>query len=408
MNVAHKAITGMKIATRRAGSAETAKPRNQRRFVRQEEHPMDFGRISRRHLLQGSAALTLGTAFGARSAVAAETTIGFIYVGSRDDYGYNQAHAQGAAALKKLPGLKVVEEEKVAETDAVEKTMESMINLDGATLLFPTSFGYYNPHMIKMANKFPKLRFEHCGGLWSDKDPKNAGSYFGYIDEAQYISGIVAGYSTKTGKLGFVAAKPIPQVLRNINAFTLGAKLANPKATTQVIFTGDWSMPVKEAEATNSLIDQGVDVLTCHVDGPKTMVENAARRGAMVCGYHVNQSPLAPKAYLTGAEWNWEALYPKFVKMIAAGEAIPNFYRGGLKEEIVKCSPYGEVVSAEARKHADDIKAKLAAGDYVIFKGPITDNKGKTVIAAGTERGQKDPELEKMDYLVEGVIGATS
>ena len=125
-------------------------------------------------------------------------------------------------------------------------------------------------------------------------------------------------------------------MLRNINAFTLGAKLANPKATTQVIFTGDWSMPVKEAEATNSLIDQGVDVLTCHVDGPKTMVENAARRGAMVCGYHVNQSPLAPKAYLTGAEWNWEALYPKFVKMIAAGEAIPNFYRGGLKEEIVK------------------------------------------------------------------------
>ena len=169
---------------------------------------MDFGRISRRHLLQGGAALTLGSAFGARSAQAADTTIGFIYVGSRDDYGYNQAHAQGAAALKKLPGLKVVEEEKVPETDAVEKTIESMINLDGATLLFPTSFGYYNPHMIKMAKKFPKLRFEHCGGLWSDKDPANAGSYFGYIDEAQFISGIVAGYSTKSGKLGFVAAKP--------------------------------------------------------------------------------------------------------------------------------------------------------------------------------------------------------
>jgi simple sugar transport system substrate-binding protein len=259
-----------------------------------------------------------------------------------------------------------------------------------------------------MAAKYPKLRFEHCGGLWSDKDPKNAGSYFGYIDEAQYISGIVAGYTSKSGKLGFVAAKPIPQVLRNINAFTLGAKLANPKATTQVIFTGDWSMPVKEAEATNSLIDQGVDVLTCHVDGPKTMVENAARRGAFVCGYHVNQSPLAPKAYLTGAEWNWEALYPKFVKMIAAGEAIPNFYRGGLKEEIVKVSPYGEAVSEEARKHADEVKAKFMADGITIFKGPLTDNKGKTVIAAGTDRGQKDPELEKMDYLIDGVVGATS
>src|ERR1700727_3422914 len=137
---------------------------------------MDFRSISRRRLLQGSAALTLGTSFGARTAQAADTTVGFIYVGSRDDYGYNQAHAAGAAALKKMPGLKVVEEEKVPETDAVEKTMESMINLDGATLLFPTSFGYYSPHMIKIANKFPKLRFEHCGGLWSAKDPKNDGS----------------------------------------------------------------------------------------------------------------------------------------------------------------------------------------------------------------------------------------
>src|SRR5258708_6685267 len=323
-----------------------------------KEQPMDFGRISRRHLLQGSAALTLGTAFGARSARAADTTIGFIYVGSRDDYGYNQAHAQGAAALKKLPGIKVVEEEKVPETDAVEKTMESMINLDGAGLLFPTSFGYYNPHVLKLANKYAKVRFEHCGGLWTDKDPKNAASYCGYIEEAQYVSGIVAGHMTKSGKLGFVAAKPIPQVLRNINAFAMGARLANPKATLQVIFTGDWSMPVKEAEATSSLIDQGADVITCHVDGPKTVVENTARPGAIVCGYHVNQATLPPKAYLTGAEWNWEVLYPRFVKMFAAGESIPNFYRGGLKEELVKVSPYGAMVSEAARKQADDVKSK--------------------------------------------------
>ena len=369
---------------------------------------MNLDKVSRRHLLQGTAALTLAGTLPMRTASAKDTTVGFIYVGSRDDYGYNQAHAQGAAALKKMAGVKIVEEEKVPETDAVEKTMESMINLDGATLLFPTSFGYYSPHMLKIASKYPKLRFEHCGGLWTEKDPKNAGSYFGYIDEAQHVSGIVAGHSTKSGRLGFVAAKPIPQVLRNINAFTLGAKLANPKATLQVIFTGDWSMPVKEAEATNSLIDQGVDVITCHVDGPKTGVENAARRGAMVCGYHVNQATLAPKAYLTGAEWNWEALYPRFVKMFIAGETIPNFYRGGLKEGLVKVSPYGDMVAQAARKHADDVKAKLTAGGYVIFKGPISDNKGKTVIGAGVERGQTDAELEKMDYLVEGVIGATS
>src|ERR1700716_984012 len=273
---------------------------------------MDFGRISRRRLLQGSAALTLGTAFGTRSASAADTTIGFIYVGSRDDYGYNQAHAQGAAALKKMPGVKVVEEEKMPETDAVEKTMESMINLDGAKLLFPTSYGYFDPHVLKLATKYPKARFEQAGGLWTEKNPKNVGSYFGYIDEAQYVSGVVAGHSSKTGKLGFVAAKPIPQVLRNVNAFMLGAKTANPNATLQVIFTGDWSMPVKEAEATNSLVDAGVDVITCHVDGPKTVMENAARRGAMVSSYHVSAAALGPEAHLTGAEWNWEAIYPRF------------------------------------------------------------------------------------------------
>ena len=145
---------------------------------------MDFGKISLRHLLQGGAALTLGAAAGVRPAFAADTTIGFIYVGSRDDYGYNQAHAAGAAALKKMAGIKVVEEEKVPETDAVDKTMESMINLDGATLLFPTSFGYFSPHVLKLANKYPKARFEHAGGLLTEKDPKNVGSYFGYIDEA--------------------------------------------------------------------------------------------------------------------------------------------------------------------------------------------------------------------------------
>ena len=200
-------------------------------------------RITRRQALQGTAAIA--GMLPMRAALAADTVVGFIYVGSRDDYGYNQAHAVGAAALKKMAGIKVVEEEKVPETDAVEKTMESMINLDGATLLFPTSYGYFNPHVLKLASKYPKVKFEHAGGLWTEKDPKNVGSYFGYIDEAQHVAGIVAGASTKTGKLGFVAAKPIPQLLRNVNAFMLGAKLANPNATLQVIFTGDWSMPVK-------------------------------------------------------------------------------------------------------------------------------------------------------------------
>jgi basic membrane protein A and related proteins len=358
-------------------------------------------------MLAGAGAALTGIA-PLRSARAETLSIGFIYVGPRDDFGYNQAHAVGAAAVKKMAGVKVLEEENVPETIAVQKTMESMIQLDGASLLFPTSFGYYSPHVLKLAAQFPKVRFEHAGGLWTEKDAKNAASYFGYIDECCHLSGIAAGYATKSGKLGFVAAKPIPQVLRNINAFALGARLANPKATVQVIFTGDWSMPTKEAEATNSLVDQGIDVVTCHVDSPKVVVETAERRGAMVCGYHADQSPLAPKGFLTGAEWNWEELYPGFIKTMMSGGTIPNLVRGGLKEKIVKASPYSALVSAEARKHADDAKAKLTAGEYVIFKGPIVDNKGNTVIGAGTARGQTDIVLEEMSYLVEGVIGATS
>ncbi|HVC56062.1 MAG TPA: BMP family ABC transporter substrate-binding protein [Stellaceae bacterium] len=358
-------------------------------------------------MLGTGAALT--AALPMRFAAAAEQVVGFIYVGPHDDFGYNQAHAQGANAVAKMAGVKVLQEENVPEDVAVSKTMESMIQEDGATLLFPTSFGYFDPYILREAPKFAKVRFEHCGGLWTAKNPKNIGSYFGYIFEGQYINGIVAGYASKSGKLGFVAAKPIPQVLQNINAFTLGARLVNPKATTSVIFTGDWSMPVKEAEATNSLIDQGIDVVTMHVDSPKVVVQTAAKRGAMVCGYHCSQAALAPQAYLTGAEWNWIDLYPRFVTMWMKGEPIPNFYRGGFKEGLIKQSPYGPKVSATAKHHADQVKAGLTAGKYVIFKGPLKDNTGKMVLGSGQELIQSnatDAKLEAMNFLVAGVLGS--
>jgi basic membrane protein A len=372
-----------------------------------------FGSWIAKRLAAGAAlALVLGLLpEGGRrgDAVAASPlTIGFIYVGPKTDYGYNQAHAEGAAAVAKLPGVKIREEEMVPETVAVQKTMESMIHLDGATLLFPTSFGYFDPHILKEATKNKNVTFLHCGGLYQEgKHPTNVGSYFGYIDEAEYVSGIVAAMTTKSNKLGFIAAKPIPQVLRNINSYTLGARSVNPKVTTTVIFTGDWSMPVKEAEAANSLIDQGADVLTMHVDSPKVIVETAERRGVFVTGYHANQSALAPKGYLTGAEWNWAKVYTDYVHMIQNGQTYPHLLRGGLKEGFVKVSPYGKAVSAAARKKADAAKAKFMAGTMVVYKGPLKDNAGKIVIPAGIEEKQTDIALEKMDYLVEGVVGKT-
>jgi basic membrane protein A and related proteins len=333
-------------------------------------------------------------------------TVGFIYVGSKGDYGYNQAHAQGAAVVAAMPGIKVREEENVPETEAVQKTMESMIELDGASVIFPTSFGYFDPHILKVAQKYPKVTFLHCGGLYQEgKHPPNVGSYFGYIDEGQYVAGIVAGMTTKSNKLGFIAAKPIPQVLRNINSFTLGARSVNPKATTHVIFTGDWSLPVKEAEAANSLADQGIDVLTMHVDSPKVIVETAEKRGIYVTGYHADQSSLAPKGYLTGANWNWGKVYTDYIQWIKAGKSYPHLLRGGFKEGFISMSPYGPAVSAAARAKADEAKAKLTDGSLVIYTGPIKDNTGKVVIPAGTVEKQTDLELEKMNYLVEGVVG---
>ncbi len=363
---------------------------------------------SRRRLLQGAGAAAALAATGARAA-AKPVTIGFIYVGPKGDYGYNQAHAEGAAAIKAMPGITVVEEERVPETDDVEKTMQSMVELDGASLLFPTSFGYFDPYMLRVARKYPKVEFRHCGGLWTRaKDPANAGSYFGYIGMGQYLNGIVAAHATKTKRLGFVAAKPIPQVLINVNSFAMGARSVDPSITTAVIFTGDWSMPVKEAEATNALIDGGADVITCHVDGPKVVVQTTEGRGAYTCGYHADQSALAPKGYLTGAEWNWAVVYRKFAEDMQAGEAPANFVRGGLADGFIKMSPYGPAVSAAARARADAVKAEMVKGGYAVFKGPLTDNKGNQVIAAGTAYPETAIQLESMNWLVDGVKGSTS
>lgn len=369
--------------------------------------------FTRRRFLNSTMAMAGAGAAAAslpgRAAFAAGTlTVGFIYVGPKDDFGYNQAHAEGAAAVKEMAGVTVVEEENVPETVDVQNTMQSMINFDGATLLFPTSFGYFNPHILEVAPKFPDVRFEHAGGLWTEGMPSNVGSYFGYIGMGQYLNGITAGHATKTKKIGFVAAKPIPQVLLNINSFLLGARQVDPEITCQVIFTGEWSLAVKEAEATNALADQGCDVITCHVDGPKVVMETAAGRGAYICGYHANQSPLAPEKYLTGAEWNWPKVYTDFVQTTLDGGTIPNFVRGGLAEGFIKMSPLGPAVSEASRKQFEATKAEILKGGYAVIKGPMKDNTGKEIAAAGQSFVETDVALESMDYLVEGVIGSTS
>lgn len=367
--------------------------------------------FSRRGFLQSSAALAGAGALGTPAFAGGhgKLTVGFIYVGPKDDFGYNQAHAEGAAAVKTMEGVTVVEEENVAETVDVQKSMESMINFDSASLIFPTSFGYFDPHILEVAPKYPEVRFQHAAGLWQEGvHPANVGSYFGYIGLGQYLNGIAAGHATTTKKLGFVAAKPIPQVLQNINSYLLGARQVDPEITCQVIFTGEWSLAVKEAEATNALADAGCDVITCHVDGPKVVMETAAGRDCFVCGYHANQSPLAPEKYLTGAEWNWPGVYTRMVQTVLDGGTIDNFDRGGLAEGYIKMSPLGPAVSDAARAQFEDTKAKMMAGGFAAYEGPLADNAGAQILGAGESFVETDISLESMNYLVDGVIGSTS
>ena len=276
-----------------------------------------------------------------------------------------------------MPGVKVVEEENVPETDAVSKSMESMINLDGAGLILATSFGYYTPFVVDLAKKYPDVQFRHAAPLWNkDTDPKNAGSYFGYLNQAHYVNGVAAGLCTKSNKIGFVAAKPIASVLSNINSVLLGARSTNPNATVQVIFTGDWSMPVREAEVANALVDAGCDVITCHVDGPKVVIETAEKRGVMSCGHNASQAPLAPKGFITGAEYKWITIYKGYADDLAAGKPLPNFLIGGYEVDFVQNTPFGAAATEPAKK------AALAAIEGLKARSRSTSGRSRTTRAA--------------------------
>ena len=360
--------------------------------------------LSRRSLLKAGVAGLAASALPMGLARAqSPIVLGAVYVGPRDDFGWNQAHSVAMEILKQVPGVTVIEEENVPETDAVSQSMESMINLDGANLILATSFGYYSPFVLELAAKYPDVEFRHAAPLWKEGDPTNAGSYFCYLNQGHYVNGVAAGLSSPTGKLGFVAAKPIPSVLSNINSFLLGAKKTNPNATVQVIFTGEWSLPVREAEATNALVDAGCDVIACHIDSPKVVIETAEKRGVKSCGHNANQASLAPKGFITGAELKWETVYKSFAGMIANGKKLPNMVIGGYDKDMVASSGFGAGCSDAGRTAALAAIAELKAGKP-IFTGTIKSNTGKLVSDKDTPL--YDPSLETTDYLVEGIVGA--
>jgi basic membrane protein A len=341
----------------------------------------------------------------------ARLVLGFLYGGPKNDLGYNQAHAEGKQSLIALPFVKAVEEANVVETVAAEESMRNMIHQDGARAIFATSYGYLDPFVLRIARENPNTQFFHCGGFYRDGiDPPNIGIYFGFIDEVEYLAGVTAGLMSRTGRMGFVAAKPIPQVLRNINSFMLGARSVNPSASMKVLFTGDWVLPVREAEAASSLADQGVEVLTGHTGSPRVIVQVAERRGIWATGYQFNQSVVAPSRFLTGAEWSWGVVYKRYAQMIHEGKSvtngtIPRHMAGTLKDQFCRLSPFGPAVTPAMRNQVARAQEQLLNGSQTIYRGPLRDNTGKVVVPAGKTIAVEDPVLDRMNWLLEGIEG---
>ncbi len=334
--------------------------------------------------------------------------VGFLYVGSKDDFGYNQAAYEGAEAVAKaFPDVEVIHAENVPENAEVERVMEKMIK-DGATIIFPTSYGHLTP-ALAVAKKHPDVVVVHQGGLEPDPKMANVGTYFGTVYEPVYLAGIAAGKATATGKLGYVAAIPIPQTLANVNAFTLGAQSVRPDATTTVVFTKEWCSPSLQAEAARSLLGQGIDVTTQHQDCTKTIIETTEAAGKMSVGYHYDASELAPKGWVAGSEWSWGPLYVDIVKTIRSGKftgsKYDGDYRAGLRtgDNPFVASKVGSMVDAATSKLMDDARTRFGSGGGSPFVGPVYDQDGKVKVPAGETPDYAT--IEQMDYLVKGVIG---
>lgn len=332
------------------------------------------------------------------------SAIGFIFIGTKDDYGYNQAAYLGSEAVEAaFPDLKVLRKENVPEDANAERVMEEMIR-QGAKIIFPTSYGHLDP-AINVANRHKDVVFLHQGGL---KTTENVGTYMGNIWETVYLSGVAAGHMTKSGKLGYIAAIPIPQVLLNINAFTLGARSVNPEATVSAVFTGNWCDPGIQAQAANTLIDQGADVLTQHQDCTKTIIETAEARGAMSVGYHADGSDLAPNGWITAPIWDWGDIFVKMAQTVENGEFTGSDYAGryrlGVESGVVKLAPFGSKVPQAVQDEVKGLQERIVSGEFHPFDGDIKDQSGTVKFTKGSEPTIE--ELESIDFFVEGVVGS--
>jgi basic membrane protein A and related proteins len=328
--------------------------------------------------------------------------VAFVYVSAVSDLGWTYSHDQGRLALEEaIPNVETAYQENVPENPADAERVIRQFAQDGYDVIFTTSFGYMDP-TINVAKDFPDTTFIHISGY---KTAENVGTGFGKIEEPRFVSGQLAGKMTKSNQIGYVAAFPIPEVIRGINAFTLGVREVNPEATVQVVWTNTWFDPAKERAAAEALLDGGADVIAQHQNtpGPQQAAED---RGVYGIGYNADMAPLAPKAVLTSAIWNWAPFYIDTVKRVMDATWTSEQYWGGWKDGSVDLAPIADFVPEEISTAIEEEIARFKSGDetiYTIFTGPIADQSGGIRVPEG--QSMTDEELLAMDWFVEGVQG---
>lgn len=324
----------------------------------------------------------------------------WVYVGPVGDMGWTYAHDQGRKAMEAEFGdkIKTTFVEKVPEGADAERVIRDLA-AQGNKIIFATSFGFMEP-MLKVAAEFPDVKFEHATGY---KTAPNMRVYDARFYHDAYVSGVIAGGMTKTNTLGFVASFPIPEVLRNINAFTLGAQSVNPKVKTKVVWVSTWFDPPKESDAAQTLINQGADVLLQNTDS-SAVLQTAEKNGKFAFGWDSDMSAVAPKAHLASNVVNWAPYYKKAIK-----EVMDGTWKGeqriiwGAPEGANEVIKFNEAIPEAVRKKAEEAAAAIKAGTLNPFTGPVVDSTGKERLAKGVSADQD--WKDKVDFYVKGVEG---
>lgn len=318
--------------------------------------------------------------------------VAFVHIGPTEDKGWTWAHNNGCNFMVDELGdaVEVTTLTNIPE-DASSQAVFEQLAEDGNELIFATSFNYMDP-MLEAAASYPDTVFMHSTGF---KSADNMGNYFGAAEEGRYLSGMAAGAATESDLIGYVAAFPIPEVLRGINAFTLGAREVNPSAEVRVVWTSTWFDPAVEKTAAESLTDAGADVIAMHQDSPAPG-EAAEAAGAKWVGYNTDMTEFAPDAWLTAATWDWGPFYLSTAEAVIDGTWTSGAYYGNMADGMVDIAPFGDSVDSDTRDLIEERKADIIAGTFSVLPDPIVDQSG-----ASRELG----DIFTMDYFVEGVVG---